>query len=87
MVFCMPENAPEHPALSSTTKSIAMQERIPDRIQDCDGFLSDIINYRNHHEMFNEKAFSAQLLTGSDIPAIAGGGYERICSYQRSEVP
>jgi hypothetical protein len=29
--------------------------------------------------MFNEKAFPAQLLTGSDIPAIAGGGYERIC--------
>jgi hypothetical protein len=51
-----------------------MQERIPDRIQDCDGFLSDIFCHRNHHGMFNEKAFSAQLLTDSGKPVIAGGG-------------
>jgi len=28
--------------------------------------------------MFNEKAFPAHLLTGCDIPAIAGGGFLRV---------
>lgn len=48
-VFCMPKNAPVHPALSSITKSIPTQGRIPDRIQDCDCFLSDIIYLRNDY--------------------------------------
>jgi len=37
--------------------------------------------------MFNEKAFPAQLLTGSDIPAIAGGGsFERFLKQIKNPV-
>ena len=37
--------------------------------------------------MFNEKAFSAQRLTGSDIPAIAGGGSRPTSPHAGGGVP